>query len=155
MRGRGNKGVVDHGRPFLCELDLSDFGTSDSEQFEAALDQATEGLKRSFPSGARHWGLARKGLNIFLRECLYTVYLRDRYNLGAAEAFFEIPLDSLTGTALRRADSRLPRWRTVQGLQPTDSEAFQTAARRLGRKRGIARVHLDALWWGERTSAGA
>lgn len=110
---------------------------------------------RSFPRPARHWGLARKGLNIFLRECLYTVYLRDAYCLGVAESYLEVPLDSLTGNALYQVSGRtLPRWRTVRGLERNVSDAFQQVASRLGRERGIARVHLDAVWWGQRAAAG-
>ena len=111
MRGAGSKGVVDAGRPFLGALDLRRFATSNEKQFGVELDRATDGLMRAFPRSARHWGLARKGLNIFLRECLYTVYLREAYNLGVAESLFEVPLDSLTGKALHEASPKtLPRW---------------------------------------------
>ncbi len=95
-------------------------------------------------------------MNIFLRECLYTVYLRDAYDLGAAESFFEVPLDSLTGQALHEASPKtLPRWQTVRGLERSVSDKFQQVASRVARKRGVARVHLDAVWWGQRTSGGA
>jgi hypothetical protein len=156
MRGAGRRGVVDAGRPFLGKLDLRRFATSSERQFGAELDRATDGLMRAFPRSARHWGLARKGLNIFLRDCLYTVYLRDAFNLGVAESFFEVPLDSLTGRALHEASPQtLPRWQTVRGLERSVSDAFQEVASRLARERGIARVHLDAVWWGQRSSAGA
>ncbi|MGE3843430.1 MAG: hypothetical protein AB7I50_17805 [Vicinamibacterales bacterium] len=116
------------------------------------LDRATDALVRRLPQSARHWGLARKGLNIFLRECLYTVYLRDRHHLDRAEQFLEVPLDSLTGKELHSAShGRLRRWRTVRGLDRSTSQAFQEEAMRIARSRGIARVHLDAEWWGRRT----
>ena len=103
------------------------------------------------PLKARHWGLARKGLNIFLRGCLYTSYLRDHYALGLAEEFFELPLDRITGT---RIYSALPKglepWKTVRGLDVAKSAAYQRAAQIVADKKGIARVHLDAVWWGER-----
>lgn len=151
MRGMGSRGVVDAGRPFLGHLDLRRFATARERQFITELDRATDGLMRVFPRSARHWGLARKGLNIFLRECLYTVYLRDVYNLGLAERFFEVPLDSLTGRALHEAAPQtLPRWKTVRGLERSLSDEFQKVASRLARQRGIARVHLDAVWWGQR-----
>lgn len=151
MRGAGSKGVVGAGRAFLADVDLGRFGTSRRKRFFAVLDEDTDGLRRSFPRGARHWGLARKGLNIFLRECLYTVYLRHAYSLYLAERYFEVPLDSLTGTELyRAADGALPRWKTVRGLTPQLSEAYQKAASAEARKRGMARIHLDAVWWGLR-----
>ena len=157
MRGRGSRGVVTAGRTFLCGLELRRFGTSNPSRFAAELDRATNALVRQVPRSARHWGLARKGLNIFLRECLYTVYLRDAHGLARAERFLEVPLDSLTGRELHKAsEGRLPRWRTVRGLDRTTSDAFQEEALRVAAKRGIARVHLDAEWWGRRTpTAGA
>ena len=151
MRGVGSRGVVAAGRPFLGGLDLRRFATSRERRFGVELDRATNGLMRVFPRPARHWGLARKGLNIFLRECLYTVYIREAYNLGVAAFFFEVPLDSLTGRALHEAAPQtLPRWQTVRGLERSLSDAFQQVASRVARERGVARVHLDALWWGQR-----
>jgi hypothetical protein len=142
--------VVAAGRPFLCELKLRRFAVPSVRRFRRELDRATDGLMRAFPKRARHWGLARKGLNIFLRDCLYTIYLREAYGLGIAEQFFEVPLDSLTGRALYDASRRrLPRWRTVRGLKPDVSDEFQQVALGLASKQGIARVHLDAIWWGQ------
>jgi len=156
MRGPGNRGVIESGRQFLSAVALGPFGTTNSAKFRQALDSSTLGLTASFPREARHWGLARKGLNIFLRECLYTVYLRDAYRLDRAESYFEVPLDSLSGRALWEGSQRsLPRWATVRGLTPALSDEFQRVASDLARKRRIARVHLDALWWGQRTDEGA
>jgi hypothetical protein len=151
MRGRGSKGVVKAGRAFLDDLPLADFGTSDPVRFRVALDRATMGLRRAFPKSSRYWGLARKGLNIFLRDCLYTVYLRKAYSLGSAEPYFEVPLDSLSGQELHKAAAaRLPRWRTVRGLTRELSDEYQDVAAHLADLRGIARVHLDVFWWGSR-----
>lgn len=153
MRGRGSKGVVDAGRAYLSALDLSSFGTTEQSRFRCALDTATRGLQASFPKSARHWGLARKGLNIFLRECLYTIYLRRAYSLHRCERFLEVPLDSLTGRQLHReSKGAIPRWRTVRGLTPAISDEFQSIATLLAARRRFARVHLDAFWWGVRAA---
>lgn len=154
MRGSGSKGVIAAGRQFLGALDLKPFGTNQESRFCTALDAATVSLTCALPRKAQHWGLARKGLNIFLRECLYTVYLRHHYNLGASERWFELPLDSYTGKALCAEHAGLPPWRTVRGLDKALSEAFQNAATISGRQRGIDRVHLDAIWWGQRPTGG-
>ena len=61
MRGAGRKGVVGAGRAFLAELDLGRFGTNRRKRFFTVLDQATDGLRLSFPRGARHWGLLERG----------------------------------------------------------------------------------------------
>lgn len=100
----------------------------------------------------RSWGLARKLLNIFLRDTLYTVYLRDHFHLDRAEAFYELPLDSITARCLRRAmpSDRLPRWKSVRRLTKEASDRTQAAASRVAASRGITRVHLDAYWWGVR-----
>jgi N-glycosylase/DNA lyase len=100
-------------RGFLCEIDLRAFRTPNPSHFRTVLDETTERLLHAFPEEARHWGLARKGLNLFLRE-------------GA-----------------------LPPWGTVRDLTPEVSDAFQAVAARIAEERGIARVHLDAIWWGQ------
>ena len=100
MRGAGSKGVVEAVRGSLINVSLRDFGTSDEATFRPALDDAMNTIIRALPKRARHWGLARKGLNIFLRDCLYTVYLREPFSLDRAEYLFEVPLDSITGKRL-------------------------------------------------------
>ncbi len=149
VRGRGNAGVVDASRRFLRELDLGAFGRTGNGFFIVGLDRATEALRASLPRGARRWGLARKVLNIFLRDCLYTTYLDAAYGLGGNEARLELPLDSITARHLKRAAGRgaLPSWPGVRNLTPELSAMFQDAAASEARSRGIARVHLDAIWW--------
>ena len=147
MRSAGAKDAVRAGRAFLAEVDLGGFRTTSPSRFRAALDGTTAGLQDAFPSQARHWGLARKGLNIFLRDCLSNVYLRDAYALQVAEQFFEVPLDTITGPMLHQlSGGALPRWGTVRDLAPEVSEAFQAVAATIAAERGIARVHLDAIW---------
>lgn len=114
-----------------------------------ALDSATERLVAAFPPAARHWGLARKVLNIFLRDCLYTTYLSDAFNLRRLENFLELPLDSITAKELRRiaGPKALPSWPGVIHVTPELSAAYQDVATKEGARRGLARVHLDSVWW--------
>lgn len=149
-RGRGNKGVVSHAREFMRRVDLARFATSARRQFEQTLDSETDKLVAKLPKSASSWGLSRKLLNIFLRECLYNGYLNEAYGLGRAEALLEIPLDSITARRLREAQPDLPRWLGVRGLSPEVSALYQTAAHDIATKRRTARVHLDAYWWGVR-----
>ena len=44
---------------------------------------------KKLPKKSRRWGRARKGLNIFLRDCPYTVHIRKAYRLDQAEQFVE------------------------------------------------------------------
>jgi hypothetical protein len=152
MRGAA-AGTVPAARDFLGQISLEGFGTANSKQFRVCLDTATNDLLRRLPKGGRSWGRARKGVNIFLRGCLYTCYLRDEYRLDRAEEFFEMPLDSITGAKIVRESKKivLPQWDTVRDLDLRMSGIYQDAAAILAAEKGISRVHLDAMWWGRRT----
>ena len=148
-RGQG-EGVVESARGFLGSLRLGDFGTPDERVFVKRLELATSGLREVLPKAARNWGLARKLLNIFLRDGLYTVYLTTEHGLNVAEPFFEIPLDSITAKRIRGKVPTVPRWLGVKHLDPGMSAVYQEAAFGLARQYGVARVHLDTYWWGAR-----
>jgi hypothetical protein len=88
-------------------------------------------------------------LNIFLRDCLYTTYLDTAFGLRKNEANFELPLDSITVLHLKRAagHGKLPAWPGVKHLTEPLSARFQEAAAAEAARRGIPRIHLDAIWW--------
>jgi len=149
VRGQGPPGVAAAARAFLAALGLEPFGTSDARKFSGELDRQTSRLMNALPSGAQTWGLARKCLNLMLREALYNVYLREEYGLDRAEAFYEIPLDSLVAEGLRsRRPRSLPTWPGVRHLDPDMSAKYQAAAASVAAAEGIVRVHLDAIIWG-------
>ena len=144
-------GDITRGSSLATRLDLRPFGTRHDDRFRAELNSATTRLRAVLPEDARHWGLARKGLNIFLRDCLYTVYLRERYRLDRAEPFFEVPLDSISAGCIRALDNDgLPRWRGVRALDDRTSKCYQDAATQIAASEGIPPVHLDAICWGLR-----
>ncbi len=151
VRGQGVPGVVDSARAFLRRLDLRPFATDDPVAFKRALDSVTRRFVAALPEGAQSWGLARKLLNIFLRDCLYTVYLREHHNLGCGERLYELPLDSITaGRLLQEAGAgSLSPWGGVKYLTPELSDRYQDAAARVAEAKGIHRVHLDAYWWSQ------
>lgn len=132
------------------DLKLARFATSDRRTFLRSLDRATKRLVRLLGKRRSRWGLARKLLNIFLRDSLYTTYLNKAHGLRVGEQNFEIPLDSITAVRLRECVPELPRWRGVKYLDPATSAAYQAAALLVAKKKGMARVHLDADWWGSR-----
>ncbi len=150
MRGPGCGEAIQTARRYTGTIDLRRFRSRSRTGFLRRLDEATNELLYEMPRSARSWGLVRKGLNIFLKECLYCYYLREPSGIDRVERYLELPLDSLTGAALMKTDESLPRWSTVRGLTPSLSEQFQDAAAREGDQRGLARVHLDAFWWGHR-----
>lgn len=150
MRGPGCGKAITAARAYLGDLDVRRFGARTRIGFMRELDGATDELFASMPRGVRAWGLARKGLNIFLKECLYSSYLRSASRIDRAERFLELPLDSITGKALNRLEDALPRWNSIRRLDVATSQQFQDAAEREARRRGLARVHLDVFWWGQR-----
>jgi hypothetical protein len=147
-RGQGVPGVVSAGQRFLSSLSMCRFAVRDGQSFRTELNKATQELQESFPRSAQTWGLARKCLNIFLRDVYYTHYLRDHFGLTVDENWFEMPLDSIVVRALRqKTATKLPRWLGVKHLKPEASEIYQHAATELAAAKGITRVHLDAYLW--------
>ncbi len=151
-RNQGGPGLVAAARSFLGGIDLQQFGVNNASTFLARLDEATAELRSALPQQTQNWGVARKLLNIFLRDALYTHYLRLHSGLAAAEPFLELPLDSITVGRLRSETPprTLPRWRGVKNLQDEASALYQAAAAGVAETHGISRIHLDAVWWGLR-----
>jgi hypothetical protein len=149
--GQG-KGVVKAGREFLAKLPLSQFAKKRPSLFLLRLDVATQQLCDSLPKKSRSWGLARKLLNIFLRDALYTIYLTEKFNFQHAEENFELPLDSITTLQLRKAAGRgkLPPWAGVKHLTPEASAIYQEYAKNAAKTYEVTRLHLDTYWWGNR-----
>jgi hypothetical protein len=109
----------------------------------------TERLKRKFPPKAQNWGVARKTVNLFLRDCTYDHHLRAYYGLAVIEPWLEVPLDSYVANTLgKHKRYELPsRWPGVKYLTPEESARYQDVAQRLADHKGIYRVDLDLYWW--------
>lgn len=148
-RKMGPPGTIQAARSFLASIDLARFEASEESGFLKALNAVTGELQAALPDGARHWGSARKFLNIFLRDCVYNRHLCGRYKLAEIEAWLEVPLDSQVANGLRSRNGRvdLPRWRTVIGLTSEVSDRYQAAAAELAAQLGIHRIHLDLRYW--------
>ena len=147
-RGQG-RGTVKALRAALGRIPLIDFAVSTAAQFDRVLDRHTRLVQRRLPRRVSSWGLARKCLNIFLRDCYYNAFLKRHYRLHKAEREFEVPLDSLVAKELKWLFPRgaLPRWPGVKHLRRAESDEFQEAARQLSKSWGITRVHLDTFLW--------
>jgi len=158
MRGQGARGVVRAARDYVTSISLDAAKGLGEDTFGPWLDGQTESLRKALPHGARGFGTARKAMNLFLRDALYNRYLSQHYSLNALEDWLEIPLDSITAAELtKRDESRLlAPWPGVRRVSPSLSHTYQALARAIGKSEGIARVHLDAYWWGaERRDAWA
>ena len=149
VRGQRSPGLAAAARDFLCVMSLAPLLRA-MQSFASQLDTAAAELEVALPKAGRSWGIARKALNIFFRNALYTSYLNDRFVLARAEHFYEVPLDSIV--AARRADDAceigLGPWCGVKYLTPAVNAEYQELARRQAATMGIAPVHLDVYWWG-------
>jgi hypothetical protein len=149
LRNQGSPGVIGTARKFLSGLDLSNFAPAGERGFLTQLDKETSRLLQEMPRKARHWGAARKAVNLFLRDALCNRYLAEKFNLQKTEAWMEIPLDSAVARGLKElSDSAaLPIWPGLKKLSPETSAKFQSFAEYAAKKRGLARVHLDMYLW--------
>lgn len=161
-RGQGAPGLVDAARTFLAEMPLQRFGVEREMRFRSHLDALTEELKGSLPRKGRNWGIARKLLNIFLRNALYDKYLSAAWKLDRSEQWLEVPLDRIVADKLRQyvpveLPDRTPlsRWLGVKHLKPAFSEGYQDAIRELAAKKGVAPVHMDIYWWSPSRTGGS
>jgi hypothetical protein len=145
------KGTVKTCRDFLRTVDLSQFATSDPPSFNATLDRVTNRFAKKLKPRHHKWGLARKVLNIFLRDSFYTDWLRNGYRLGKARNLFELPLDEITATLLHEKHQGKPLrpWRGVSKVDAALNREYQAAALKVAKQKRVARVHLDALWWSQ------
>ena len=148
VRKAGAPGTVRAAREALKSVDLGRFAVDSKSKFLEELDRETQTVRRRLPSGARHWGIARKVLNIFLRSCVQHRALSAALGLARLEFWLEIPLDSYTARGIHMCSGEtLPRWKSVKSLSPEQSAAYQAAARRLAQRVGCRPVHLEACWW--------
>lgn len=149
---RGNpRGTATAARRALRALPIKAFSVRNAGAFARALDWATARVQSKLPAGEQRWGVARKVLNIYLRDCVYSAHLRSVYTLGHIEAYCEVPLDSITAKRIREATqgAELPRWPGVRNLTPQVSAQYQAVAAQIGKGSRVKRVHLDVFWWSQ------
>jgi hypothetical protein len=149
LRNQGAPGLIGCVRQFLADLELQRFVVPRRLLFEDRLDEETEALLAILPVTTRSWGAARKALNLFLRDALYSAYLSSHFQLAQLEPWLEIPLDSTVARGLKSRDraGHLPQWPGLKHLEPVISRLYQSTAAALAEEVGIARVHLDIYLW--------
>lgn len=141
--------MVAHARKFLGGIDLSKFSALSIKEFAQQLDKETNFLANSFPSeGEGNWGAARKSINIFLRDVLYSRHLCEHFNLAHIEPWLEIPLDSdvYKGLSLDSKET-LPKWPRIKKLDSEVSGKLQNVAKKIAKSLGVSRIHLDVRYW--------
>ena len=99
---------------------------------------------------AESWGVARKGINLFLRNALYNRYLNKEYQLHRVERFFESPIDGVVAGVLRKhcRKMKLPRWPYLKNLSKETHEEYQRCIRTIAKdSEDMLPVHVDAYLW--------
>ena len=149
VRGAGAKGVTRAARAALKSVPLRRFRVRSRSAFERVLESQTRRIQARLPRGARHWGVARKVLNIFLRSVVFHRHLCSAYGLERTEGWLELPLDRHVAEGVRQpyAGTGLPPWKTIKGPTPAVSAAYQEAGRSIAAVRGAQPVHLEYYWW--------
>lgn len=147
IRGMAPAGTAKIIKEYFYSFDIRRIKAGSEKSFIRKLDGITDELLNTLPKESQHWGMARKCINIFLRNCLYNRYISDFYKLLPMEKWLEIPLDSHVGKGLIKnlESCNLPRWSTVIDLTRTNSDLYQKAANELASKKKVSRIHLDDL----------
>jgi len=149
LRNQGAKGVAQAARDFLAELDLSGLNKIKPADYPKTLKKWTCDLKEKLPKGARHWGTARKAINVFMIQVFLNRYLAEEYGLNKLKDVLETPLDSYAARGLKRLSSmaRLPRWDSIKGLTYESSKEYQECASKVAKQKDLTRACLDIILW--------
>ncbi|MBK8087819.1 MAG: hypothetical protein IPK31_07665 [Chitinophagaceae bacterium] len=158
IRNQGSGGLIKILREYFeKEVNLEHFIKSlvDETQYRGFLDGHTSHILSLFPDTAQSWGAARKGLNLFLREVVYSKFFSTRFSLpgnfddfNLLVKFMEVPLDKEVAHGLI-IDSigHLPKWINIKHLTPALSEIYQSQAFIIAKQENVARVNLDLKYW--------
>ena len=154
IRNQGSGGLIEILREYFeTEIDLGQFIKSlvVETQYEEFLNRHTSHILARFPDKAKSWGAARKGLNLFLREIIYSKFFSHRFSIpdnfddfNQMVKFMEVPLDKEVALGLIvDSNGKLPKWINIKHLTPTISETYQNQAFIIAAQENLARVNLD------------
>jgi len=151
----------------ICQRHLSKFpldalAECSPREFLEFLDARTTVLMRLMSRNRKlldhesYFGLARKVLNIFLRNSYYNQFLISRYNIAKHEGLFEVPIDSRSAAGIRRDCRDLEivyedpwYWNGLLYHDWDTNAQYQDAASRIAENEGTIRVHLDSYYYPE------
>lgn len=148
--GTGVTGMRAAARKFCSRIKFDEL--PEAAVYPKVLDKWTDRLSKELPEGGRRWGVARKCLNIFMRDASYNVHLCEMYpRLRLLERVLEVPLDSYTAAGLLgedgAADFGLKGWDAIIRLTTDENQKFQLWAQIVADKKCILRAHLDLLYF--------
>ena len=158
IRNQGAPGLITILRDYLEKrIDLKLFIDSldDEAKYKAFLNKHTSNIVEKFPNHAKSWGAARKGLNLFLREIVYSHFFSTQFSFpnefnkfNEFVKFMEVPLDKEVANGLIfDSNGLLPKWVSIKYLTLEESYRYQNQALIIATKEQIARVNLDLMYW--------
>lgn len=156
IRNQGAGGLIKICRSYFeNSINLKEFRNHlTTKHYIDYLDELTIDLMNKFPKNGQSWGAARKGLNLFFRDVVYNKYMGDFLEIPndfeanlASLVNLEVPLDRDVATGLLTFYPDLPKWNTIKSLNPDVSKLYQDKALIYSKEKGLARVHLDLVFW--------
>ena len=151
------EGLLQVTHEYLQQILLCGIPKISETEYQRWLNRRTRGLLNAYSMHPklkkRPWGVARKAINLFMRDVVYNRYLCEHFALGRVERWLEVPLDSQVAKGVRseaRESKTItvpPAWRGLKRLQYALSRRLQDCALQLAFRRGMARVHLDIYLW--------
>lgn len=158
IRKQGASGLINTLRfYFETEISLEEFVNvlPIENLFADFLNRHTTNVLARFPDTAQSWGAARKGMNLFFREIVYSKFFSHRFSLpddfnefNCLVKYLEVPLDKEVAKGLKAdTNEQLPNWLGIKRLTPLISEQYQHQATIIATQENIARVNLDLKYW--------
>ena len=158
IRNQGSGGLIEIlQKYFQTKIDLELFVKLlvDEVKYRDFLNEHTKKILTRFPDTAQSWGAARKGLNLFLRDTIYSKFFSYRFSLpdnfdefNQLVKYMEVPLDKQIAHGLiSDSKGQLPKWPNIKHLTPTLSETYQSQAFIIASKENVAKVNLDLKYW--------
>lgn len=129
-------------------IDLEAISSCKSQlEFNALLDSFTSKLKQKIakPVNAEHWGICRKAINLYVRDCYYNKTLNEHFSLDKVANYLETPIDSLAMKALAKHTSFVKK-STIKALNKNTHQEWQKAAKLFAQENGLPnRVDGDLM----------
>lgn len=158
IRNQGGSGLIEILRDYFeCEINPTIFFRTVTKKlaYRNFLDYHTVQVLKRFPKGAKSWGAARKGLNLFFRDLVYNGYYSNKYGvpndyfeLNLFLQYMEVPLDKeVAHGIITDSEEKIPRWMNIKKLTPAISDIYQEQAQIIASQRGTARINLDLIYW--------
>jgi hypothetical protein len=77
---------------------------------------------------AEYWGICRKAINLYLRDCYYNKALNEHFSLDKVASYLETPIDSLAMKSLAKHNSAVKK-SAIKMLNKTSHQEWQKAAK--------------------------